>query len=157
MFTRILVPTDFSAASDAALAYGRKMADQFEATLHLLHVAENPFLRAVSGDRRSREEAPARWLQDRLTDADRVRGAVAVVEQSNEPANEILRYAKSANIDLIVMGTHGRTGVSRWVMGSVAEKVVRGALCAVLTVKAANPPAPRDEAGRSGSAALSAR
>lgn len=66
MFARILVPTDFSAPSEAALAYVRRIADQFDAALHLLHVAENPFLRAVSGDRRSLEEAPLRWLQDRL-------------------------------------------------------------------------------------------
>jgi nucleotide-binding universal stress UspA family protein len=137
MFTRILVPTDFSAASDAALAYGRKMADQFEATLHLLHVAENPFLRAVSGDRRSREEAPARWLQDRLTEADRRRRAVTTVKQSDEPAKEILRYAKSNDIDLIVMGTHGRTGLVRAVLGSVAEAVIRAAPCPVLTIRSA--------------------
>jgi nucleotide-binding universal stress UspA family protein len=137
MFARILVPTDFSAPSEAALAYGQKMADQFDAALHLLHIAENPFLRAVSGDRRSREEAPARWLQDRLREADRRRGAVTVVEQSDEPASEILRYVKSNNIDLIVMGTHGRAGLARAALGSVAETVVRAASCPVLTVHSA--------------------
>jgi nucleotide-binding universal stress UspA family protein len=137
MFARILVPTDFSAPSEAALAYGQKMADQFDAALHLLHIAENPFLRAASGDRRSREEAAARWLQDRLTEADRRRGAVTIVEQSDEPASEILRYATSNNIDLIVMGTHGRTGLARAALGSVAETVVRAASCPVLTVHSA--------------------
>ena len=139
MFGRILVPTDFSAPSEAALAYGRKMADEFDAALHLLHVAENPFLRAASGDRRSREEAASRWLQDRLTEADRRRGAVTIVEQSDEPASEILRYAKSNNIDLIVIGTHGRTGLARAALGSVAETVVRAASCPVLTVHSAEP------------------
>ena len=137
MFPRILVPTDFSAPSEAALAYGQKMADEFDAALYLLHIAENPFLRAASGDRRSREEAAARWLQDRLTEADRRRGAVTIVEQSDEPASEILRYAKSNNIDLIVMGTHGRTGLARAALGSVAETVVRAASCPVLTVHSA--------------------
>jgi nucleotide-binding universal stress UspA family protein len=141
MFARILVPTDFGDASEAALAYAREIADRFDAALHLIHVAENPFLRAVVTDRRSLEEAPARWLEDRLTDTDRRRGAVAIVEQSDEPANEILRYAKSANIDLIVMGTHGRTGLARVVLGSVAEAVVRAAPCPVLTVHAAESPA----------------
>ena len=75
-----------------------------------------------------------RWLQDRLTDADRRHGAVAIVEHGDEPASEILQYAKSANIDLIVMGTHGRTGLARVVLGSVAEAVVRAAPCPVLTV-----------------------
>lgn len=135
MFARILVPTDFSAPSEAALAYGQKLADQFAATLHLLHVAENPFLRAASGDRRSHEEAPARWLEDRLRDADRRRGAVAIVEQSDEPGSEILQYARSHDIDLIVMGTHGRTGLARAALGSVAESVVRAASCPVLTVR----------------------
>lgn len=137
MFARILVPTDFSAPSEAALAYGREIAERFDAALHLIHVTENPFLRAAVVDRRSLDEAHLRWLQDRLTDADLRRGAVAIVEQSDEPDSEILRYAKSANIDLIVMGTHGRTGVARVVLGSVAEAVVRASSCPVLTVHAA--------------------
>jgi len=137
MFARILVPTDFSAPSEAALAYGREIAERFDAALHLIHVTENPFLRAAVVDRRSLDEAHLRWLQDRLTDADLRRGAVAIVEQSDEPDSEILRYAKSANIDLIVMGTHGRTGVARVVLGSVAEAVVRASSCLVLTVHAA--------------------
>lgn len=134
MFARILVPTDFSATSEAALAYGRALANQFDAALHLIHIAENPFLRATVADRRSIEEAPGRWLEERLTDADRRRGAVTVVENSDEPAKEILQYAQSANIDLIVIGTHGRTGLARLVLGSVAEAVVRAAPCPVLTV-----------------------
>ena len=137
MFARILVPTNFSAPSEAALAYGREIAERFDAALHLIYVTENPFLRAAVVDRRSLDEAHLRWLQDRLTDADLRRGAVAIVEQSDEPDSEILRYAKSANIDLIVMGTHGRTGVARVVLGSVAEAVVRASSCPVLTVHAA--------------------
>ena len=137
MFARILVATDFSAPSEAALAYGRALADKFDATLHLIYVADNLFLHAVVSDRRSLEDVATRRLQDRLTEADRSRGAVAIVEQSNEPASEILRYAESANIDLIVMGTHGRTGLGRLVLGSVAEAVVRAAPCPVLTVHSA--------------------
>ncbi len=137
MFARILVPTDFSPPSEAALAYGRKLAHQYASALHLLHIAENPFLRAAVSDRRALEEAAARWLQDRLTDADRRRGSVTIVERSDEPATEILRYAKSAGIDLIVMGTHGRAGLARVVLGSVAEAVVRAAPCPVLTVHSA--------------------
>jgi nucleotide-binding universal stress UspA family protein len=137
MISRILVPTDFGDASEAALAYGREIADRFTAALHLIHIGENPFLRAAVADRRSLEEAPVRWLQGRLTETDRRRGAVAIVEQSDEPAKEILRYAKSANIDLIVMGTHGRSGLARVVLGSVTEAVVRAAPCPVLTVHSA--------------------
>ena len=150
MFARILVPTDFSAPAEAALACGRELAHRFGAALHLIHVAENPFLRAVAGDPRSLEDAPVRWLQERLTEADRRRGAVAIVEQSDEPAKEILRYAHSAHIDLIIMGTHGRTGLARVVLGSVAEAVVRTAPCPVLTMHAAKA-AVREGAERSGS------
>ena len=137
MFPCILVATDFSAPSEAALVYGRALADKFDAALHLIYVADNLFLHAVVSDGRSLDDVATRRLQDRLTEADRLRGAVAVVEQSNEPASEILRYAKSANIDLIVMGTHGRTGLGRIVLGSVAEAVVRAAPCPVLTVRSA--------------------
>ena len=136
MFARILVPTDFGPASEAALTYGRELAHRFDSALHLIHVTENPFLRAGVADRRSLEDTAARWLQERLTEADRRKGAVAVVEQSDEPAKEILRYAKSTKIDLIVMGTHGRTGLARLALGSVAEAVVRAAPCPVLTMHA---------------------
>jgi nucleotide-binding universal stress UspA family protein len=71
MISRILVPTDFGDASEAALAYGREIADRFTAALHLIHIGENPFLRAAVADRRSLEEAPVRWLQGRLTETDR--------------------------------------------------------------------------------------
>lgn len=138
MFARILVATDFSPHSEAALAYGRELAHRCDSALHLMHITENPFLRAAVSDRRSSEEAAAQWLHDRLTEADRRRGSVAIVEQSDEPAEEILRYAKSTNIDLIVMGTHGRTGLARIVLGSVAEAVVRAAPCPVLTVRSAD-------------------
>ena len=148
MFARILVPTDFSAPAETAVAYGRKMADQFDAALHLLHIAENPFLRAGFADPRSLDEAAARWLQDRLSEADRRRGAVTIVEQSDEPASAILRYAKSNNIDLIVIGTHGRTGLARAALGSVAESVVRVAPCPVLTVHSAESATIRVVSGR---------
>jgi|SRR5688572_22702685 len=139
MFARILVPTDFSAASEAALAHGRGLANHFGAALHLMHVGENPFMRAVAMDRRALEEAAVRRLEEHLTDADRRRGSLAIFEQSDEPAPEILRYANAAKIDLIVMGTHGRTGLARMVLGSVAEAVVRTAPCPVLTVHATEP------------------
>lgn len=139
MFARILVPTDFSAPSQAALAYGRGLADQFGAALHLMHVGENPFMRAVAMDRRALENGAVRRLQEYLTDADRRRGSIAIFEQSDEPAQDILRYANAARIDLIVMGTHGRTGLARMVLGSVAEAVVRTAPCPVLTVHATEP------------------
>ena len=132
----ILVATDFGPASDAALTYGRALATQFGARLHLLHAAENDFLRATVTDPHVLKAAVARRLEERLTAEDRAdRAAHAVLETSDQPSDAITAYAKSAQIDLIVMGTHGRTGVSHMLVGSVAERVVRTAPCPVLTVR----------------------
>jgi nucleotide-binding universal stress UspA family protein len=132
----ILVATDFGEASEAALTYGRALAASFGAELHVLHVIENLFLRAVVADP-AVLEAAARWrLSDRLTADDcGVGRARAVIRQSDQPADEIVSYAKWEAIDLIVMGTHGRTGAARVFTGSVAERVVRLAPCPVLTVR----------------------
>jgi len=134
MFTRILVPTDFSAPSDAALACARRLAAEFDASLHLLHVMENIFLRAMVADPRTIETAALQHLHDRLTADDLRRGGVTVLEKSDEPADEIVSYARSANIDLIVMGTRGRSGLAHVLVGSVAEHVVRTSPCPVLTI-----------------------
>ena len=132
----ILVATDFRPASDAALTYGRALAKQFGARLHLLHAAENDFLRATVTDPHVLRAAVARRLEELLTAEDRgERSAHAVLETSDQPAEAITEYAKNARIDLIVMGTHGRTGVSHFLVGSVAERVVRTAPCPVLTVR----------------------
>jgi universal stress protein A len=142
MFSSILVPTDFSPPSAAALACARELAGRFGASLHLLHVAESVFLRAVSEDPRERRDALLRQLQTLLPAEEQRRVALTVaVERSDEPADEIARHARVEDIRLIVMGTHGRTGLSRLLIGSVAEKVVRRAACPVLTVRR---PAPLD-------------
>lgn len=138
MFTRILVPIDFSAPSDAALAYARRLAGTRDTALHLLHVAGATFLRAVTADPRDRDTAVLNRLDTLLSDEDRRRFRVlAAVEHSDEPADEIVRYARLEGIDLIVMGTHGHTGVAHILLGSVAEKVVRVAPCPVLTLRPA--------------------
>jgi nucleotide-binding universal stress UspA family protein len=132
----VLVGTDFSAASEAALTYGRALAQLFGATLHLLHVAENDFLRSTPADPRAVDAGLRRALAARLTDEDRrTLHARAIVEVSDAPEEAIVEYARSAPIDLIVLGTHGRTGVSHALIGSVAERVVRTAPCPVLTVR----------------------
>ncbi len=141
MFTRLLVPTDFSPLSDAALAYAGTLAGAFGARLHVLHVIDNVFLRAgVTDPRNAIKTAALRRVHDRLSDNDRRRfHVIAAVEQSDTPAGEVASYARTHNIDLIVMGTHGRSGMSHLLMGSVAEKVVRTAPCPVLTVREAPP------------------
>lgn len=133
---QILVATDFSDASAAAMDYGRALARTFGASLHLLHAAENPFLRPTAADPHALKAATLRRLAGRLTDDDKdALHATAVLETSDDAAEAIVKFAAARGIDLIVMGTHGRGAVAQIFMGSVAEKVVRTAPCPVLTVR----------------------
>ncbi len=139
----VLVATDFSAASTAALGYGRELARTFAATLHVLHVADNVTLQyGVEGyaplpEMQEGVEAAARQQLDALiTEEDRVALHVEpVVVTATPKAAAIVHYAREHEIDLIVMGTHGHGAVRRFLMGSVAELVVRSAPCPVLTVR----------------------
>ena len=139
---RILVPTDFSECSDAALRYGVEFARKFGASLYLLHVIPDPATQpwAAEGFAVPLLDAVEQWqkdaqarLEQSIPDADRAKAIFSCVIAS--PFPEILRYAAANDIDLIVMGTHGRGGVSHMVLGSIAEKVVRRAPCPVLTVR----------------------
>jgi nucleotide-binding universal stress UspA family protein len=132
----ILVATDFSEASEVAMHYGRALARTFGSSLHLLHVMENLFLRPLPADPHQLKAATAARLSQHLTDDDRAAlHANAVLETSDNPAEAIVKYAGAHNIDLIVMGTHGRGVMAQVLMGSVAERVVRTAPCPVLTVR----------------------
>jgi nucleotide-binding universal stress UspA family protein len=133
---KVLVPIDFAEASDAALIYARNLAKAFGAELHLIHVMENLFFRPMANDPLTIEAGITSRLAEQLTDDDRrTLGAVAVTRKSDQPAEEIVRYAAAEGIGLIVMGTHGRVKMAHLLMGSVAEKVVRTAPCPVLTVR----------------------
>jgi nucleotide-binding universal stress UspA family protein len=134
--TQILVATDFSDASHVALDYGRALARTFGASLHVLHVMENTFLRPTPSDPYVLRAAAVRHLTERITDDDRTRlNAVTRLETSDSPADEIVKFAVGHDIGLIVIGTHGRGTMARLLVGSVAEKVVRTAPCPVLTVR----------------------
>ena len=139
MFKRILVPTDFSRPSDAALAYARRLAEGMGASLHVLHVVDNMFLRAVLRDPRDHEADALRQMRDRVPPDDGGTTALLSVERSDEPAERITAYARIHHIDLIVMGTHGRGRVAHLLLGSVAETVARNAPCPVLTMRDAPP------------------
>jgi nucleotide-binding universal stress UspA family protein len=150
----ILVPTDFSAGSDAAIAYAFELADALGASLHLLHVLENPFATGAymemyappPGDYFAdlERQADAR-LRGSLSDAQKARVRVDFSTRMGSAAAEILdRLEEAPQIDLVVMATHGRGGVARLMMGSVAEKIVRSAPCPVLTLR--EPPHPRQAA-----------
>jgi nucleotide-binding universal stress UspA family protein len=139
----VLVATDFGEASTAALAYGREFARTFGARLHVLHVIENPIVysgaEAVGVDFarvQAELEAGAQAALDRIVTADdrKELRAVTTIRTGSTPAYEIVSQAKIAEIDVIIIGTHGRGFMSHLLMGSVAEKVVRMASCPVLTV-----------------------
>jgi nucleotide-binding universal stress UspA family protein len=142
---KILVATDFGEPSEAALAYGRELARSFGAQLTVLHVAENVAARAYGADgivfvepelQHDVDAAARKRVDALLSNEDRdVLRAAALVITSNVTAGTIVEYAKSASVDLIVMGTHGRGAVAHLLMGSVAERVVRTAPCPVLTVR----------------------
>jgi nucleotide-binding universal stress UspA family protein len=119
----ILFPTDFSTASETAGRTAREMALQAGGRLHVVHVIPPVIDPAAATEHLAR--AAAR-LGDGVT--------VETVLLSGHVVREILAYARDKRIDLIVLGTHGRTGVSRAILGSVAESVVRLAPCLVLTV-----------------------
>ena len=143
----ILVPTDFSKLSDAAAAYAAKLAIALQASLHIQHVVVDPLASGWAVDvaqlpgllERTAAEARERLdtkLKTVLTDEERA--ALSVVESSvgtGQPADEIVEYADTHGIDLIVMGTHGRGGVEKMWLGSVTEKVLRKAHCPVLALR----------------------
>jgi len=142
---RILVPVDFSAHSDFALQYAIALAKRLDASLHLLHVVEERLVTgvlipegAVTDLTGLRAELMADAEQRLLAcreQAERARVPVVTAARVGVTSPAITEYTRAHNIDLIVMGTHGRTGMAHLVMGSVAERVVRQAPCPVLTVR----------------------
>jgi len=144
-FTRILVPTDFSAPSHAALALATRMAAASGASLHLLHVLEDPFTAAAyatdfyaappAGITESWLKGAQSLLDTQLTPDEQAFFRSTQVVMFGTPSRDIVNYAAANDIDLIVMGTRGRGGVHHLLMGSVAERVVRAAPCPVLTVR----------------------
>jgi nucleotide-binding universal stress UspA family protein len=144
--TKILVPVDFSPHAERAFGYAMALAQRFGATLGLLHVVEDPF---VTGAWNSEVSVPnvGELLEGLIANAERrlatLRQSAAALGVTAEtalmtgaPAHAIVEHAKEGGFDLIVMGTHGHTGLSHVIMGSVAERVVRKAPCPVLTVHA---------------------
>lgn len=137
---RILVPTDFSEHSDSAMRYGAELAAKFGAELHLLHAIETAPMMYGEGawfppeNEAELEAAAVKQLDDLHIEAAE---SLTVTRKSvhGHPFVETVRYARDNDIDLIVMGTHGRGPVAHMLLGSVAEKVVRKAPCPVLTVR----------------------
>lgn len=140
----ILVATDFGEPSDAALTYGRELARAFGATLHVLHVADDVYVR-LGGDayitvlpelQKDVEDAARKRLDELLVDNDPAPITIQkAVVTSSATAACIVDYARENNINLIIVGTHGRGVMAHLLVGSVAERVVRTASCPVLTVR----------------------
>jgi nucleotide-binding universal stress UspA family protein len=145
MYKKILAPLDGSELSECTLAHLEAVATGCHvAEVVLLRVTEpipSAYAEAIQDIVREGEEKAKQYAADYLAGiAGRLKKegiAVETVVIHGRPADVILDYAKKDDVDLIVMSTHGRSGVSRWVLGSVADRVVRHAAAAVLTV----PPA----------------
>ncbi|NIP86691.1 MAG: universal stress protein [Planctomycetales bacterium] len=140
---RILLPTDFSDHAGEALKYACAFTEQFAAELHLLHVLETHPSAAphfgmglalapqVEESRTEVDQALEKLLDPEWATGRQIVRATA----TGPPFIGIVRYARQQEIDMIVLGTHGRSGLPHVLMGSVAERVVRKAPCPVLTVR----------------------
>jgi nucleotide-binding universal stress UspA family protein len=144
---KILFPTDFSRYNDAALEYAKTLAAEADALLYIVHVDEMQDFHAAMGESGCLIAAAVAH-EGRPEVRRRLEGVLPATEEviyehyylRGSPVHEIVQFAERENVDLIVMGSHGRNGLSRLIMGSVAEGVMRKAPCPVLIVK---QPAPR--------------
>ena len=144
--TNILVPVDFSPHAEHAFTYATTLAERFGAKLALVYVVDDSFVTGGWSSEIYVSNVPE-LIENLIADADRrlatLKASAAALGLTAEtavirgrPAHAIVEHAKNGGFNLIVMGTHGRTGVSHVVMGSVAERVLRKAPCPVLTVRA---------------------
>ena len=140
---RILVPVDFSAVSRAALWHAGELAAALGASIELLHVLELPPAHVMASEayvplpleyRQEVRRHAERHLDDWLSSSS-VGPTVRHELREGKPFTEITTYARHHAIDLIVMGTHGRGGMSHLLLGSVTENVIRTAPCPVLVVR----------------------
>lgn len=137
---KYLVPIDFSKGSEVALDYALAMARENEARLTLLHVVPTALVYPSGGTRfdvyglleRDARQSLARLMQRKKLSAGTVQ---SIVTRGLNPAEIIARQAKKLKASMIIMGSHGRTGLQRLLLGSVAERTVRLAGCPVLIVK----------------------
>ncbi len=145
MYKRILLPLDGSALAEQALPYAIAQAERFGAELVLLRVVEpiaptdvlvQPKVAAMQAERRTK--ALTQEYLERIATCVQERGIpVQMVTVEGRSHTEIVQFAEANQIDLIVMCTRGQSGFSRWLMGSTADRVVRGADVPVLLVRAA--------------------
>jgi len=135
--TTIVFPTDFSTASDAALTHAEALARQSHARLLIVHVEEPPMAYGGGELYYGLPEPNSERILKMLEDVKPTDPSVPFAHRLTigDPAGEIVRIAGEEKAEMIVMGTHGRTGMTRLLMGSVAEGVVRRAPCPVLVYR----------------------
>jgi universal stress protein A len=141
MIQRILCPTDFSESAQRALELAASLANDYKAELLVCHVCPSPVAMVADGVALPMIPEDADAARARLEAIKTHHAAVPLVHTflEGDPAEEILRFAEQRHVNLIVLGTQGRSGLSRLLMGSVAEAIMRKASCPVLMVKAAPP------------------
>ena len=132
-FDRVLVPTDFTEASNAALDYAVRFANFLKADLHCVHVTDMPALEEGRTAPQSREMNVDLALEDTVERL-HVEGKVVKATLSGDPVREILRYIESEQIDWVVMGTHQRKGLERILLGSVTAGVIAHTRVPALTI-----------------------
>jgi len=140
----ILVPLDFSDFSKQAFRYALALAEKFDAKMELLNVlidmealVPEPGMLISTSDQfmQDQKESALKTMQEWIEECSAQQYSIECKTVIGTPFLEIIRHAKAADSDLIIIGTHGRTGLQHVLMGSVAEKVVRKAPCPVLTVR----------------------
>jgi nucleotide-binding universal stress UspA family protein len=148
MFTKILLPTDFSVCSTVAAGVARSLAERFGSRIAVLHVLDEP----ATLDPMFRGDIPLEMLRSRMEnfaqqnmDAFLARcfsgfESFDTIIATGVPYREIIGKAREIAADLVVIGTHGRTGVEHVIFGSTAEKVVRMSPCPVLSVRQGDKP-----------------
>ena len=138
LIQKALVPTDFSTNADKALEFAMTLAASCQASLHLLYVDDDPLLNSptTSEDFRAKfEDRMASTLASLLDDEHRRSLRTEYAVARGDAAMEIVDYAAEHEIDLIVVGTKGRSSIADILLGSVANKVVHKAKCPVVTVR----------------------
>ena len=139
----IIVPTDFSKLSFSAFQYAKDLAETMDATIHLIYVLEKtpPFLAMRGTDvseeevMKSMEEQAQKQLEE-IAEEVKDDSSIEIIESLRKGVDyeEIIKYSKEVNGDMIVIATHGRTGIFHTLLGSVAEKVIRYSKCPVLVI-----------------------
>jgi nucleotide-binding universal stress UspA family protein len=142
-YKRIVCATDLSAASVLAVGQADELAKRLGATLHLLHVVQDPLLEPWSAEAYTMSVADLtqEWVrgadQDLAALAAKCSSTTITVCRVGRPVQQILEYVNDVNADLLVVGSHGHGFIAHMVLGSVADRLVRLAPCPVLTVRAA--------------------